>query len=165
MRITEIIIPFHSHDNPSSLKSSYSYPPCDRLQDPLRQPIVCILFFYSYLMTKSSSRFLRFTKRIVELHPEESDDILAYLFRHISENHDLQVRYKWALNDVAIWDNRATFHTATYVFSLCSCSLQQPLTFCTVMTTTSTVRVTVSLVLVRSPTLTQSQSRGGRTCS
>ena len=41
--------------------------------------------------------------------------LLDYLFRHISENHDLQVRYKWSLNDVAIWDNRSTFHTATYV--------------------------------------------------
>ncbi|EKM53412.1 uncharacterized protein PHACADRAFT_125125 [Phanerochaete carnosa HHB-10118-sp] len=54
-----------------------------------------------------------FTKRIIELHPEESATLLDYLFRHISENHDLQVRYKWGVNDVAIWDNRATFHTAT----------------------------------------------------
>lgn len=54
-----------------------------------------------------------FTKRILELHKEESDNILEYLFRHVSENHDLQVRYKWGANDVAIWDNRATFHTAT----------------------------------------------------
>ena len=56
-----------------------------------------------------------FTTRILELHPEESDLLLDYLFRHISENHDLQVRYKWSANDVAIWDNRSTFHTATYV--------------------------------------------------
>jgi alpha-ketoglutarate-dependent taurine dioxygenase len=52
----------------------------------------------------------------LELHPEESDNLLEYLYRHISENHDMQVRYKWGVNDVAIWDNRATFHTATYVF-------------------------------------------------
>ncbi|KAL0952677.1 hypothetical protein HGRIS_006920 [Hohenbuehelia grisea] len=58
-----------------------------------------------------------FTKRIVELTPDESDDILAYLFRHISENHDLQVRYRWSVNDIAIWDNRATFHTATNDYS------------------------------------------------
>lgn len=55
----------------------------------------------------------RFTKRIVELHPEESSTLLEYLYHHISENHDLQVRYKWGVNDVAIWDNRATYHTAT----------------------------------------------------
>ena len=58
---------------------------------------------------------LRFTKRIVELHPEESANLLDYLYRHISENHDLQVRFRWEKDSVAIWDNRATFHTATYV--------------------------------------------------
>ena len=51
----------------------------------------------------------------------EQSALLDYLFRHISENHDLQVRYKWGVNDLAIWDNRATFHTATYVFSFCMC--------------------------------------------
>ena len=31
------------------------------------------------------------------------------------DNHDLQVRFKWKnVNDIAIWDNRSTFHTATY---------------------------------------------------
>ncbi|EIW73965.1 taurine catabolism dioxygenase TauD TfdA [Coniophora puteana RWD-64-598 SS2] len=54
-----------------------------------------------------------FTKRIIELTPEESDALLDYLFRHISENHDLQVRYRWEMNDIALWDNRCTFHTAT----------------------------------------------------
>jgi alpha-ketoglutarate-dependent taurine dioxygenase len=56
----------------------------------------------------------RFTKRIVELTKDESDSVLEYLFRHISQNHDLQVRFKWNKNDIAIWDNRSTFHTATY---------------------------------------------------
>ncbi|GBE89165.1 Putative alpha-ketoglutarate-dependent sulfonate [Sparassis crispa] len=55
-----------------------------------------------------------FTKRIVELTPEESDNVLEYLFRHIAENHDFQVRYRWQQNDVAIWDNRSNFHTATF---------------------------------------------------
>ncbi|KZO95843.1 taurine catabolism dioxygenase [Calocera viscosa TUFC12733] len=54
-----------------------------------------------------------FTTRVLELTKEESDHQLEYLFRHIAENHDLQVRYRWAQNDVAIWDNRAVFHTAT----------------------------------------------------
>ncbi|TFY80403.1 hypothetical protein EWM64_g3610 [Hericium alpestre] len=57
-----------------------------------------------------------FTRRIVELSQEESDHVLDYLFRHVSENHDLQVRYRWQPNDIAIWDNRSTYHTATYVF-------------------------------------------------
>ncbi|KAH8153022.1 uncharacterized protein LAJ45_02609 [Morchella importuna] len=59
-----------------------------------------------------------FTKRINELTKDESDNVLDYLFRHISENHDLQVRFKWGhyqdgAADVAIWDNRSVFHTAT----------------------------------------------------
>jgi len=50
----------------------------------------------------------------VEVTKDESDAILAYLFRHVSENHDLQVRFKWNKDDIAIWDNRSVFHTATY---------------------------------------------------
>ena len=67
-------------------------------------------------MTGYKSLFVNrgFTKRILELHPEESDALLDYLFRHVSENHDLQVRYRWGLNDVAIWDNRSNYHTATF---------------------------------------------------
>jgi len=55
----------------------------------------------------------RFTKGIVELTKDESDNLLEYLFRHISQNHDLQVRFKWNKNGIAIWDNRSTYHTAT----------------------------------------------------
>jgi len=56
---------------------------------------------------------LRFTKRIVELTKDESDDVLEYLFRHVAENHDFQVRFKWNKNDLAIWDNRSSYHSAT----------------------------------------------------
>jgi len=73
-----------------------------------------------------------FTRRIVELTKDESDVILDYLFKvsllrfrsrrtHqltffqlIAQNHDNQVRFKWRQNDVAIWDNRTNYHTATY---------------------------------------------------
>ncbi|KAH8813804.1 hypothetical protein DL96DRAFT_1716107 [Flagelloscypha sp. PMI_526] len=54
-----------------------------------------------------------FTQRIVELGPDESASVLDFLFRHVSENHDLQVRFRWEVNDLAIWDNRCTWHTAT----------------------------------------------------
>ncbi|KAF9447058.1 taurine catabolism dioxygenase [Macrolepiota fuliginosa MF-IS2] len=58
-----------------------------------------------------------FTKKINELTPDESDDVLEYLTRHFADNHDLQVRYRWETNDVAIWDNRVTVHTATHDYS------------------------------------------------
>ncbi|TVY87721.1 putative alpha-ketoglutarate-dependent sulfonate dioxygenase [Lachnellula willkommii] len=44
----------------------------------------------------------------------ESDIIKAYFLQLITENHDLQVRFRWNKNDIAIWDNRSVFHTATF---------------------------------------------------
>ncbi|RSH90521.1 hypothetical protein EHS25_001126 [Saitozyma podzolica] len=55
-----------------------------------------------------------FTKRINGLTKPESDQVLEFLFEHISSNHDLQVRFRWEENSLAIWDNRSTFHAATH---------------------------------------------------
>lgn len=33
------------------------------------------------------------------------------------QNHDAQVRFKWNKNDMAIWDNRSTWHCATYDYA------------------------------------------------
>jgi alpha-ketoglutarate-dependent taurine dioxygenase len=55
-----------------------------------------------------------FTKRINEVTKDESDMLLAYIFTLVTQNHDAQVRFKWRKNDTAIWDNRSTFHCATY---------------------------------------------------
>ncbi|OSX61942.1 hypothetical protein POSPLADRAFT_1074370 [Postia placenta MAD-698-R-SB12] len=54
-----------------------------------------------------------FTRRILELTKDESDATLDYLFKLVNDNHDLQVRFKWNKNDVAIWANPATFHNVT----------------------------------------------------
>ncbi|PKX96255.1 TauD/TfdA dioxygenase family protein [Aspergillus novofumigatus IBT 16806] len=51
---------------------------------------------------------------INSLQKEESDSILQWFTWLITENHDLQVRYRWQnRNDVALWDNRCVFHAAT----------------------------------------------------
>ncbi|KAI9047268.1 hypothetical protein LZ554_008719 [Drepanopeziza brunnea f. sp. 'monogermtubi'] len=56
-----------------------------------------------------------FPQAINELDPEESDELLARLGHVILDNHDLQVRFKWRNpNDLAIWDNRSVFHSATF---------------------------------------------------
>ncbi|KAK7914499.1 hypothetical protein PG985_012202 [Apiospora marii] len=55
-----------------------------------------------------------FTKRIKGVSKDESDMLLSYLFNLVTQNHDAQVRFKWNQNDCAIWDNRSTFHCATY---------------------------------------------------
>ncbi|KIX07138.1 uncharacterized protein Z518_05115 [Rhinocladiella mackenziei CBS 650.93] len=43
----------------------------------------------------------------------ESEILKAYFLQLITDNHDLQVRFRWNENDLAIWDNRSVFHTAT----------------------------------------------------
>lgn len=43
----------------------------------------------------------------------ESEIIKDYFLQLIAENHDLQVRFRWNKDDLAIWDNRSVFHTAT----------------------------------------------------
>lgn len=56
-----------------------------------------------------------FPKRINELEPEESKELLDKFYRMVLDNHDLQVRFKWRnKNDIAIWDNRSVFHSATF---------------------------------------------------
>ncbi|CCM00864.1 uncharacterized protein FIBRA_02910 [Fibroporia radiculosa] len=54
-----------------------------------------------------------FTKRILELTKDESDATLEYLHRVVTENHDMQVRFRWQKNDVAIWANSSTIHNVT----------------------------------------------------
>ena len=52
--------------------------------------------------------------RINDVTKYESDLILNYFLELLAHNHDIQVRFKWGKNDVAIWDNRSVYHTATY---------------------------------------------------
>ncbi|KAH6685814.1 hypothetical protein F5X68DRAFT_232794 [Plectosphaerella plurivora] len=55
-----------------------------------------------------------FPKRINELSERESRELLDRFYRLIVDNHDLQVRFRWRnKNDIAIWDNRSAFHSAT----------------------------------------------------
>ncbi|POM75848.1 Taurine dioxygenase [Phytophthora palmivora] len=56
----------------------------------------------------------QFTTRINNLSATESDAVLRFLLQHIAQGHEFQVRYHWTKDAVAIWDNRATVHYATY---------------------------------------------------
>lgn len=54
-------------------------------------------------------------QRIEGLTDHESSQLLTEFLRMITENHDLQCRFRWGnKNDIAIWDNRSTVHCATY---------------------------------------------------
>ena len=50
-----------------------------------------------------------FTQSIVGLHPAESSALLEFLFDHMRAPRFV-CRYRWAVGDVAIWDERATVH-------------------------------------------------------
>lgn len=54
-----------------------------------------------------------FTARINELRREESDALLALLFRHI-ETPEFACRFRWQKNSVAFWDNRSAQHHALW---------------------------------------------------
>lgn len=57
-----------------------------------------------------------FTRTIVGVPKGESDAILNYLFSLIATSQESTVRFKWEEQDVAIWDNRVSVHSATYGF-------------------------------------------------
>ncbi|KAJ4258726.1 hypothetical protein NW762_007812 [Fusarium torreyae] len=45
---------------------------------------------------------------------EESDNLLKWFLDLVAKDHSIQVRLKWQNpNDIAIWDNRSVFHSAT----------------------------------------------------
>lgn len=52
-----------------------------------------------------------FTTRLLGVSEKESEALLGYLFAHATKP-EFQVRWRWQLNDVAIWDNRVTQHYA-----------------------------------------------------
>ena len=52
-----------------------------------------------------------YTQRIEGLTRDESQGVLDALFNH-AESPDFQVRYRWSVGDIAIWDNRSTQHFA-----------------------------------------------------
>jgi len=54
-----------------------------------------------------------FTTRIVGLSRNESDAILAMLFRHI-ETPEFSMRFRWQQNSIAFWDNRCAQHHALW---------------------------------------------------
>lgn len=65
-------------------------------------------------VTKEKAIFLNrpFSRRIVELKQEESDYLLKFLYTHIEQAHDLQLRANWEPRSVVIWDNRRVVHLA-----------------------------------------------------
>ncbi|KAI5459435.1 hypothetical protein BGZ63DRAFT_277786 [Mariannaea sp. PMI_226] len=46
---------------------------------------------------------------------QESKNLLSWFYDLVAQDHSIQVRLKWQNpNDIAIWDNRSAFHSATF---------------------------------------------------
>ncbi|EKV15825.1 Alpha-ketoglutarate-dependent taurine dioxygenase [Penicillium digitatum] len=58
-----------------------------------------------------------FVKKIVGIPAAESDAIIRFLTDVISTTPELHARFSWDEDDVALWDNRSTNHSASYGFS------------------------------------------------
>lgn len=54
-----------------------------------------------------------FTRRIKELSPRESGDLLKMLFEK-TKDPEFHCRFRWRANSVALWDNRCTQHMAIW---------------------------------------------------
>ena len=51
---------------------------------------------------------------INEVSPIESAALKRFIQETLIHSHDIHVRFKWNKNDLAVWDNRSTYHTATF---------------------------------------------------
>lgn len=60
-----------------------------------------------------------FTRRIVGVPKIESDLVLNFLFDQIAGNTDIQVRFKWEPNSIALWDNRVYFLRPLPILRFC----------------------------------------------
>jgi len=76
---------------------------------PVRHPVVRV-----HPATRRPALFVSegFTTRIFDLAEEESRELLAFLFRHMTEERFIY-RHRWQPHDLVFWDNRATTHLAT----------------------------------------------------
>jgi len=67
-------------------------------------------------VTKWKALFVNpgFTRSIIGIPKVESDAVLQLLFQTITTVPENTLRWKWRKDDVAIWDNRSTTHSATF---------------------------------------------------
>lgn len=58
-----------------------------------------------------------FSKRVLGLKAEESENLMSFLNKHSASCLDAHVRLQWDENTVVLWDNRRVLHTGTSDFN------------------------------------------------
>lgn len=72
-----------------------------------------VVRYHPVLNRKSLFVNRAFTRKILGLKTEESDNLLLFLFNHTASCLDAHVRLQWDENTVVIWDNRRLLHSRT----------------------------------------------------
>jgi taurine dioxygenase len=98
------------HDGETAYRERYGRGDASRVFPRAEHPVV-----RTHPVTGRQALFVNchFTSRIVQLRKEESDALLAYLFRHI-ETPEFSCRFQWRARSLAFWDNRAAQHQALW---------------------------------------------------
>ena len=53
-----------------------------------------------------------FTRNVVDMEKNESDELLSDLYTHVFTGHGFHYRFKWEPGSIAMWDNRSSWHWA-----------------------------------------------------
>lgn len=98
------------HDGEAAYRERYGRGEAARVFPRAEHPVV-----RTHPVTGRQALFVNchFTSRIVQLRKDESDALLAYLFRHI-ETPEFSCRFRWRPYSLAFWDNRAAQHHALW---------------------------------------------------
>jgi taurine dioxygenase len=98
------------HDGEKLYRGRYTNNDAGRVYPRAEHPVI-----RTHPVTGRQALFVNsfFTTRIVQLRPDESDALLAFLFRHI-ETPEFACRFRWQPNSVAFWDNRSAQHHALW---------------------------------------------------
>lgn len=72
-----------------------------------------VVRYHPVLKRKSLFVHRGFTRKILGLKTEESDNLLLFLFNHTAACLDAHVRMQYEEDTVVVWDNRRTLHTRT----------------------------------------------------
>jgi taurine dioxygenase len=98
------------HDGEKLYRGRYTKDDAGRVYPKAEHPVI-----RTHPVTGRQALFVNsfFTTRIVQLREDESDALLAFLFRHI-ETPEFACRFRWQPNSVAFWDNRSAQHHALW---------------------------------------------------
>ncbi len=99
------------HNNAYLNRILKNYPGQLRTTDELEEIVHPVVWVHPESGLKLLYVIANRTVRICELDELESDAVLRFLFEHV-KSPQFQCRFRWEVNSIAFWDNRAVQHFA-----------------------------------------------------